>query len=322
MTRTPDNKRTCATDARVAGSTRICREHVQIDLVSNELPPSHPGQFLQLRCADADFAAPQVLAWPRDGFPSPGCEDWRRSEAFLRRPFSIADRWTDDDGATHVAVISRAVGPGTRWLADLRPGDSLNLTGPLGCGFRIPKPAAPLVLVGGGVGIPPLIYLARRLDDLGHRNVTVILGATTADLLPVRLVHEPACDGAPRDCVELAGRSRFPTIVTTDDGSLGMPGLVTDALRRLPQTDAGATVFACGPEGMLRAVARETRGLEWRCQLCLERLMGCGLGTCLSCVVRVRDRARPEGRRWALACSEGPVFERDDVLDYTSEQGA
>ena len=77
-------------------------------------------------------------------------------------------------------------------------------------------------------------------------------------------------------------------------------------------------VFACGPEAMLHAVAARTRALDWDCQLCIETVMGCGLGTCLSCVVRVRDDRRSAGWRWALSCSEGPVFERDTLLDESA----
>jgi len=194
------------------------------------------------------------------------------------------------------------------------------MTGPLGAGFKIPAREVTTVLVGGGVGIPPLLYLTRRLDELGHRDVTVIFGATTWDLLPVRLVGEPASDGKPLPCAESAGRVRFPTVITTDDGSLGMRGVVTDALQRWhayrpSRLRKDAVVFACGPEGMLKAVAELTRGLGLGCQLCIERNMGCGLGTCLSCSVRVRDQSRPDGWRWALACVDGPVFDRERLAE-------
>jgi dihydroorotate dehydrogenase electron transfer subunit len=217
-------------------------------------------------------------------------------------------------------IISRTVGPGTAWLERLSPQETVNVTGPLGRGFRIPPEDVPIVLVGGGVGIPPLVYLARRLDESGRRDVTAVFGATTRDLLPVRLLSEPTTDGQPRMCAELAGVARFPVAITTDDGSVGMRGVVTDALRRRHadrgrQSRAGGMVFACGPEPMLEAVAEITRELGLGCQLCIERKMGCGLGTCLSCVVRVRDDSRAEGWRWALVCSDGPVFDREELVD-------
>jgi dihydroorotate dehydrogenase electron transfer subunit len=312
----------CGVDARVARNTPICPEHVELELVLAEFPASQPGQFLQLQCAARDDHDPRVAEWAEGGFPSLAyAKDWGEGEPFLRRPFSIADQWRDADEQTHVLVISRTVGRGTGWLAQLRPGESLNITGPLGHGFEIPPRDVSLALVGGGVGIPPLLYLARRLNELGRRNVTVVFGARTRHSLPVRLIGEPATDGQPRPCVELPGTAPYLAMITTDDGSVGMRGLVTDAFAgwyaHLPDpARKDATVFACGPAAMLAAVANLTRADGLGCQLCIERKMGCGLGTCLSCVVQVRDTSRSEGWRWALTCVDGPVFDRDELVEY------
>lgn len=314
-----------AVRARVAACVPICHEHVQLDVVLPVFPASVPGQFVQLLCRADDEVAPGVLEWHEDCLPTWSSPDVTERSAYLRRPFSLADHWRDTDGATHLGVISHSVGSGTRWLARLRPGDTLNLTGPLGRGFEIPGDARPLVLVGGGVGIPPLLYLARRLHELGRTDVTVILGARERNLLPVGLRQEPARDGTPTDCVALPGAAHCAATVTSDDGSIGLRGLVTDALgqwharRRLT---GPAMVYACGPAGMLRALAAQTRELGLGCQLCIERNMGCGLGTCLSCVVRARDATQPAGWRWALTCQEGPVFERDLLLDYAPTSAA
>ncbi len=313
--------RVCGRVARVAANTAICREHRAIEFTTADFPNSEPGQFVQLQCCDASEPSPRVVEWPAGGFPSLASgNNWDGRSAFLRRPFSIGDQWRDANGLTHIVIISRTVGPGTAWLERLTPGEALNATGPLGHGFRIPSDDLPLVLVGGGVGIPPLVYLARRLDELKRRDATAIFGATTRDLLPIRLLSEPATDGKPLPCAELAGSARFPAVITTDDGSLGMRGVVTDALRkwhadRGNQSRVDGVVFACGPEGMLKAVSQMTRELGLSCQLCIERKMGCGLGTCLSCVVRVRDESKAEGRRWALTCSDGPVFDREELID-------
>ncbi len=316
----------CAADARVVGSVPVCREHVALELALPAFPASEPGQFVQLLCRDAsDHASQAPLDWPADGFPSVTDEDFATPQPFLRRPFSIADRWTASDGSTHLRIISRTVGIGTRWLENLHPGDALNLTGPVGRGFQIPPRDVGLVLVGGGVGIPPLLYLARRLHDLARQNVIAILGATTRALLPLHLLEEPPADGTPRVCVALPGPARFPALITSDDGTVGSRGLVTDALRdwlaRRSAPPTPAMVFACGPEAMLRAVARLTAQLGLPCQLCIERNMGCGLGTCLSCVVRVRAPGRETGWRWALACTDGPVFPRAELLDYHGQVG-
>ena len=307
-------------DARVVANEPICREHIALELALPQFPDSEPGQFLELQCAAETSSAARELEWPLDGFPSLKSDEWRTTPVYLRRPFSIADRWTDPHGRVRLLVISRRVGPGTQWLEQLRPDDVLSVTGPLGRGFLIPPRGVPIVLVGGGVGIPPLLYLSRRLHELGHTDVAVVLGAKTRDLLPVRLLAEPAADGTPRPCVALPGDARYAALITSDDGSVGLRGLVTDGLAAWhARADASrrGLVLACGPEGMLRGVAELTRRLHLDCQLCIERHMGCGLGTCLSCVVRVCDPERPGGWRWALACTDGPVFWRDELFDYS-----
>ncbi len=310
----------CGVEARVTRCDRPCREHVRIELAAATFPSSEPGQFLQLLCRESDSGPPVVHDWLPERPPSLSDKDLQQRRALLRRPFSIADRWTADDGASRLCVISRAVGAGTRWLLDLRPGDVLDVTGPLGRGFRLPERAAPVLLIGGGVGIPPMLYLARRLHELRWADATAIFGVRARDLLPVALHAQPAADAEPRDCVAYPAGAAIPTAIASDDGSVGMRGLVTDALlawhRRRGGDAQRITVFACGPEAMLKAVAHETRRLGLACQLCVERQMGCGLGTCLSCTVRVRDAAATQGWRWALACQDGPVFDRDDLLDY------
>ena len=316
----------CAADARVVECRPICREHAAIELALAAFPESEPGQFLQLLCRDSREPEPVACDWPADGFPSIAGADFADRQPYLRRPFSIADRWDAAAGDVRMVVISRAVGVGTRWLEHLHPGDTLNITGPLGQGFRIPDRSRPIVLVGGGVGIPPLLYLARRLNDVGWRDVTAVLGATTRDLLPLRLIAEPDRDGTAKSCVELPGGAGYPTIVTSDDGTAGLCGLATDGVRTWYKhrraATPGALVLACGPEPMLKAVARLTRELHLDCQLCIERNMGCGTGTCLSCIVRRRDPDRPAGWRWALACTDGPVFARDELLDYADDPRA
>ncbi len=302
----------CAQPATVLANRALCREHVAIDLRLPKFPPSDPGQFLELLCAAPDENAPLVHEWREGDFPALDRTDWRDRTPFLRRPFSIADRADDVDGV-RLCVISRNIGPGTAWLERLIPGATLDLTGPLGRGFRIPDACDAHLLVGGGVGIPPMLYLARRLHEQQRQDVCAIFGATSGDLLPLERIASPDEHGVPRVCVRLPGDAPFGCILTTDDGSLGLRGRVTDGLaawqrqnpRRRPM------VCACGPERMLEAVARFTQERDWDCQLCIERNMGCGLGTCLSCVVRVRDASRSAGWRWALACSEGPCFERD-----------
>jgi len=310
----------CAVTAEVVDVQHICREHVRIELCVAEFAASEPGQFLQLLCSHELDEQERVVEWREGTLPQLGGAAWDDSATLLRRPFSIADHWNGADGRTHLVVISRAVGRGTRWLDALRPGATLDITGPLGRGFRLPADDRPMALIGGGVGIPPLLYLARRLHERGHTCATAIFGALTRDLLPLAWRSQPAADGTPTSCVALPGDAPYGTIVTTDDGSAGLAGRVTAGLAawnaRLGADAADALVCACGPERMLAALAEQTRQLGLACQLCIERPMGCGLGTCLSCVVRVRAD-EPSGWRWALACSDGPVFDRDELVDVT-----
>jgi dihydroorotate dehydrogenase electron transfer subunit len=308
----------CAVTCRVATVDHLCREHVYVELVTPHLPPSAPGQFLQLRCRAGDEALHDAVSdWSGDGFPSIRGPEFHAAQPYLRRPFSIADRWHDDLGV-HLAVISRAVGIGTEWLDRLRVGDTLDITGPLGNGFRFPSAPAPISLVGGGVGIPPLLYAARTLHAHGQADVVAIFGSTTRDLLAVHVLDEPRAD-QPSQCVALPGSAPYQTLVTSDDGSIGLRGRVTDGLEQLLQQRpdlARAEVWTCGPEPMLRAVANLTRQRQIPCQVCVERPMGCGLGTCLSCVIRRHDPTAPAGWSWALACKDGPVFSRDELCEY------
>jgi len=322
-------RRVIEADARVVANVTVCPQHAALELSLPGFPDSVPGQFVQLRCADASADADRAVEWREDGFPSLVEYELGGHRPLLRRPFSIADRWSDTDGAVHLLILFRTVGAGTRWLEGRRADQTVNLIGPLGRGFVLPDRPGPIALVGGGIGIPPLLYLARCLHAAGRADVTVVVGATSRALLPVKLIAEPAVDGAASRCVELPGGATYPAIVTTDDGGAGLRGTVTDGLaawarERRPRLTEGqrGVVFACGPEAMLRAVAAQTRRLGLDCQLSIERHMGCGLGTCLSCVVRRRDSGSRTGWRWALACQDGPVFDRDELLDYEGSSGA
>ena len=278
---------------------------------------SRPGQFVQVLCRDETAPAPH-FANVNDESWTPSDPAFHARGAFLRRPFSIAARH-DAGTRTRISLISRSVGPGTRRLERIQRGDSLNVTGPLGTPFKHVGDEAPVLLVGGGVGIPPLIYLARQLAERRGVDLTAIFAARTRDLLPIALRSDPQTDGCATPCLALAGLESVPAIIATDDGSLGMRGVATAAIEgwRASRGAAGArpVICACGPDAMLRGVARIAARLDCACQLCIERMMGCGFGTCLSCVVRVRE-PNAGGTRWALACVEGPVFDAETLVDY------
>lgn len=188
------------------------------------------------------------------------------------KPFSVSEL-----GAGELELTVKALGPVSSALAALGPGDRVGLRGPYGTGFSIEGQA---VLIGGGIGIAPIRFLARQLSREG-RPAPVLLGARTA-----------AEHVFVEDFVRLGAR------FAADDGSLGHRGFVTDLLHDLPLT-ASTTLCACGPEPMLRAVRRIAEDLEIPVQLSLERVMKCGLGICGACCLD------GSGQR---CCVEGPVF--------------
>ena len=202
-----------------------------------------------------------------------GGEDER---PYLPRAFSYARAREGE-----LSFLLEDVGPGTARLAELRPGEGLDLVGPLGIGWRPPGEGTRPVLVGGGIGTAPLLCLQ---DELGA-EVTVLLGFRSA-------AH-----------AEAAGLFAGEPALATDDGSAGRQALVTDLLREELDADPSATVFACGPPAMLESVRAVCAELAVPAQLALESGMACGFGACFGCVVPTRDG-------YIRLCVDGPVLEQ------------
>lgn len=310
--------------ARVARCDTICREHFEIALHVDGFPDALPGQFVQVLCRTPVDNDNVFNAEVHDAPTAPQSKhvvetarysrQVRSGGPMLRRPFSIAGLRRADH-AVELAIMGRVVGPGTAWLGRLRPGDFVSILGPLGRPFTMPNPDELVLLVAGGIGLPPIRWLA---EHAGTRAATchAIVGAQTRDLLPVTISTSPREDGSPTRCVEEFSGAGVAAAVTTDDGSCGLRGRVTDALRGLlPDSPAIAStrVYACGPEAMLRGVAELCAARGVACELAMERVMACGMGTCQSCVVPVHDAASSTGWRYALCCTEGPVFEGQRV---------
>jgi len=231
-------------------------------------------------------------------------------EALLRRPFSIGGlRRRGDD--CELDIIGRTIGPGTRMLGAMRPGEETEVLGPLGRPFEIDGRAALSILVAGGVGLPPLLWLAEAIHGRSMRQIA-ICGARTAELLPLALTGAPRVDGGESACCAEFNGVHAPSIVTSDDGSVGMKGTTADALAKLlarcGETPERIVVYTCGPEAMMRSIATICARQNIRCFVALERVMGCGMGTCQSCVVRVHD-ASSAGWHYELCCTHGPVFD-------------
>jgi len=304
----------------VASNTFLCREHYRLVVRAGGFPPTDPGQFVQICCRpmDVDDGVETDRVWREDRFPDLLGADVRAPNAVLRRPFSLAGR-RDTQAGVELEIIHRVVGVGTDWLSRLAPGDQVHLLGPLGNRFALPPEDVPALLVGGGVGIPPMLYLAQRL---AHRAAVAFCGATSRDLVPLTL--RKSSGGAPEGAVRPAllvdefARHGIPSVITTDDGSFGFRGFVTQALERyLGEMPAGVrpVIYTCGPEPMMKRVAEIASARELECQIAVERAMACGMGTCQSCVIRVR-RPSGGGRDWVyrLACTDGPIFRGGELL--------
>jgi dihydroorotate dehydrogenase electron transfer subunit len=213
----------------------------------------------------------------------------------LRRPFSVM---TVDPKEESFTLFLKAVGAGSRALADLRLGEVAACLGPLGRPFTPPPEGSEALLVAGGYGIAPFVIFADELQREGRRARVFYGGRTAGDLQ----IRQPFADRG------------VPLIPATEDGSLGHEGRVTEPLEaHLDAAAASASLYACGPDAMLHAVARlaARRGLP--AQVSLDPWMGCGIGTCLGCVVPIQ-RAEDARPRYRCACTEGPVFDAVTVV--------
>ena len=223
------------------------------------------------------------------------------SDVLLRRPFSVCGLpGTFDDGAAGaVQILYRVYGRGTRLLSSLGPGAELRVLGPLGRGFTIPeRPDAKIVLVAGGIGSAPFPAFLAALQR-GGRRASLVYGARNIGELPLLDWFRGRCD---------------EVVVTTDDGSCGARGLVTEPLAAIlqgPDRDR-LHVYACGPTPMLKAVAGQALAAAVACDLALEAPMACGFGVCLGCVVPTRKGADGDVV-YKRVCVEGPVMPARDL---------
>ena len=198
---------------------------------------------------------------------------------YLRRPISIHDV---DFQQNEITLLVQQVGEGTRHLAAANVGDLINMVFPLGNGFTMPENDESVLLVGGGIGIAPLFYFAKVLNAEGIKPTLLLGGKSQSDLL------------------RLSDYQRFgETFVTTEDGSLGEKGFVTQ--HSIWQEKLFDKIYVCGPKPMMKAVAKLAAEKGDWCEVSLENLMACGLGACLCCVEDTADGH-------VCVCKEGPVF--------------
>lgn len=252
----------------------------------------HVGEYVVIRAGDSEGPA-----MPRPGqfYMLSTSERWGGGvdeRPYLPRAFSFARAKPLEGGGAALEFVLERVGPGTARLAELRCGEDLALVGPLGVGFRPPE-GTRAILVGGGIGIAPLICLE---EALGRAVDEVLLGFRGAG-------HAIAAGLIERD-----------TVVSTDDGSVGRHGLVTDLLAERLPGDTPARVYACGPPAMLEAVRALCADHEVPAELALESGMACGFGACYGCVVPTRTG-------YQRVCVEGPVFDASDLEPALARSG-
>ena len=303
----------------VANNTQLCREHFRLTVVAGESISAQPGQFVHLspqRAAESNY---RTFAGGWGEVHAEWVEEWR--QPMLRRAFSIAGL-RDRGATTELDVIYRVVGAGTRWMAGLQAGEEVSLLGPLGNAFPVSSNKRHAWLVAGGVGLPPMLWLAEALAG-AQRQTVAFCGAQTKELLPLALDdHEPPDRDASRATLSTGefARHGVPVVISTDDGTYGFRGHIGAALSAFANDPSNAVspedlvVYTCGPERMMHFVAEYcvARGIE--CYVCMERAMACGTGTCQSCVVGLQTPAQADEWRYALCCTEGPVFRADSVL--------
>ena len=225
------------------------------------------------------------------------------SANLLRRCFSLHRAEASATGGGTVDVVVAPHGPGTRWLTGLRPGDAVDVVGPLGRPFPLPEDPVPCVLVGGGYGSAPLFWLADELRARGC-HVEMVLGAASED----RLFG-----------VGEAARVADGVTVTTDDGSAGQRGWVSDVLDDVLEGSGAGLVYACGPMGMLRSVTEVATRHGALAHVAVEESMACGVGVCMTCVLPVTGE---DGvTRMVRSCVEGPVLRGDRIRWEAFEDG-
>ncbi len=254
--------------ARVLWNRQVAPDCFKLALACQGYEAAMPGQFVMLQVSD-------------------------RHTPLLRRPFSIHSLLTDKGGTgTGIELLYKVVGTGTRILSEIQEGRPVDLLGPLGNTF-LPDPPGPRVfLVGGGIGVPPLVFLAATLKKRGvdmSQCHMFLGGRTKADLL----------------CREEFQALGMAVHLTTDDGSEGDQCLVTHPVEREAGEARPDIIYACGPLPMLTCLAGIAEAKGFRCQISIESMMACGIGACLGCAVA---NAGDNNTYWHV-CKDGPVFE-------------
>lgn len=234
---------------------------------------------------DIDVYCPEMAAVSKPGqFVHIRC-----GEKTLRRPISICGI---DTQAGTLRLVYEVRGEGTAWLSQQTDGCEIDILGPLGNGFTVGDTSRKVLFVGGGIGVPPLLETSKAFG----LNASAILGFRNKDAMILKEDFEKACG---------------QVFITTDDGSFGHHGLVTDVLKNCLTQGGYSGIFACGPTPMLKGVSALAKEFGVPCQVSLEERMGCGVGACLVCACKTHENGQDHMRH---VCKNGPVFNAEEVV--------
>jgi len=259
-----------------------------------------PGQFAEL-----DLST--VALPPPDAIPE-NLLDVSSRNILLRRPFSFCDI-SSKGSKTCVEILYCVLGPASLRMTTLSKNDLVSIIGPLGNGFSVPEGKKTALLAAGGMGAGPLLHLAKILkENYAKIDVMAIVGAKTKKELPFEMQKSQ-----PKDFKKYKVKS----LITTDDGSLGIKGFVTgclmDWLNKNKLNAEDTIIYSCGPEAMLARVAEIAKQHKIDCQISMERMMACGFGVCQSCAVECRAAGSNE-TIYKLCCKDGPVFDSKEIV--------
>jgi dihydroorotate dehydrogenase electron transfer subunit len=270
-----------------------------------DAPSMMTGRIRDNRMVASDHFLMTIALPPSFPIPAPGqfvmVHEAKRREPLLARPLSVYGFQMQSDHAV-LELLYRLTGRGTRLFSRMKPGDEVDLIGPLGRGFTVSNGIDRVLLIAGGVGMAPLTFLLQdrffKPETEKGRKPIFYLGARSAKLLVNLERLNGSCD----------------LRLCTDDGSLGYHGPVTDLLKSdIERYDPGETaLFACGPTPMIRSLGRLLKDHPIPCQVSIEERMACGVGACLGCAVAIRGQGGKE--EYVRVCKEGPVFDLREIL--------
>jgi dihydroorotate dehydrogenase electron transfer subunit len=266
-----------------------------------------PGQFAEIEVAG--LALPAQINIPEQ------LADASQRNILLRRPFSFADVSVSGDSVV-VEILYAVVGAATVRMKTLKVGDKVSIIGPLGNGFSLPEKKL-AILVAGGMGAPPLVHLSALIKSkCPDTEMVVFVGTKSVSDLAFFEVKADKLDKKKITLGEF-DRHKIKTHISTDDGSAGAKGFVTELLKQwltANKPDVSDTIiYACGPEPMLRATAAVGSEFEIQCEVSLERRMACGTGLCQGCAVKCIDK-KTNTEFYKLCCKDGPVFRADEII--------